>query len=120
MAGTPYTGCALSIAASFRFPNTIRPSPSLLAGVPQTFWAGFGYQGNRIMHPSSTSYTPIDRLLPQINPSRATVHRWSTVGVVARDGERVKLRTTKIGGRVFVTDEDLAEFVRRTNQGPSN
>jgi len=39
-------------------------------------------------------------------PHVSTLHRWRTRGL-----HGVKLRTTKIGGRRFVTIEDLEEFI---------
>jgi len=49
------------------------------------------------------------RTLPN-DPHPASVWRWCRKGVVSRSGHRVKLAHVRIGGRIYVTDEDLKRF----------
>ena len=44
------------------------------------------------------------------HPHCATVWRWCRKGVRARNGERVRLRHCRVGGRVFTTTEYLTSF----------
>ncbi|WP_169979891.1 hypothetical protein [Tautonia rosea] len=53
----------------------------------------------------------------------STLFRWASRGVLARDGSRVRLRTTRVGGRVYVRLSDFDAFNDRLNaesggQGP--
>ncbi len=43
-------------------------------------------------------------------PSTNCVWRWCRRGVRARDGERVRLRHVRIGGKIFTTADWLADF----------
>jgi Protein of unknown function (DUF1580) len=43
----------------------------------------------------------------------ATIFRWVMRGVRLRDGSRLKLRATRIGGRSVVAVEDIKEFIAR-------
>lgn len=49
-------------------------------------------------------------------PNKSTVFRWVQSGVNAPDGERIRLRSTRIGGRIFARLSDLEAFLRRLNQ----
>lgn len=48
-------------------------------------------------------------------PHRATITRWINTGIVGPSGERVRLRSTRVGGRVMVHVDDLARFLDRCN-----
>jgi hypothetical protein len=53
-------------------------------------------------------------------PHTATVIRWAMVGVTVSGGrERVKLGTTKIGGRRYTSRADIDEFLARLNASPN-
>lgn len=45
--------------------------------------------------------------------SPASIWRWATYGVIARDGERITLPHHRIGGRTFYTKADLDAFMAR-------
>ena len=45
-------------------------------------------------------------------PSSCAVWRWCRVGLKSRNGERIKLRHSRVGGRIFTTESDLSEFFR--------
>ena len=47
-------------------------------------------------------------------PSPATVWRWCHKGVKA-NGERVRLRSVRIGGKVYATVEDVQRFITAQN-----
>lgn len=56
--------------------------------------------------------------LPTIIPggaSRQTVWRWILAGILDPNGQRVRLKSTKVGGRRVVSRRDLDEFVARLN-----
>ena len=44
-------------------------------------------------------------------PSNQTRHRWALSGVLAPNGQRVKLQTWKIGGRLVTTPEAVESFI---------
>ena len=46
----------------------------------------------------------LTKLLPT-KPSQATLYRWASVGT---DGK--KLKTRKVGARLFVTEKDVEDF----------
>lgn len=48
-------------------------------------------------------------------PSLSTLWRWSLQGVKGPNGDRVKLRTIKSGGRVFVSREAVDAFLAAMN-----
>lgn len=43
-------------------------------------------------------------------PCLATVWRWTTLGILGRDGERVRLRAVRLGRRTYVTEAAIVEF----------
>jgi hypothetical protein len=49
-------------------------------------------------------------------PHVSAVWRWCRKGVLARNGERVKLRHIRVGARVFVPDGALEEFAQTLAQ----
>lgn len=58
------------------------------------------------------------RKLPEFipgRPNKSTVFRWVQSGVNAPDGERIRLRSTRIGGRIFARLADLEQFLARLN-----
>lgn len=58
------------------------------------------------------------RDLPAIIPggaSRQAIWRWMLTGILDPHGERVRLNSTKVGGRRVVSQRDLIEFLRRLN-----
>ena len=58
------------------------------------------------------------RELPAIIPggaSRQAIWRWMLTGILDPNGERVRLNSTKVGGRRVVSHRDLIEFLRRLN-----
>ena len=58
--------------------------------------------------------TKASRLVPG-NPHTSTLIRWSQHGVLAADGNRVKLETTKVGGRLFTSGQAIDAFLAATN-----
>jgi len=46
-------------------------------------------------------------------PAAATLWGWARDGVLV-DGERVRLTTVKLGGRLLIRDSDLVDFLRAT------
>lgn len=50
------------------------------------------------------------------NPHTSAVWRWARKGVKARSGERIRLRHTRVGGRVFTTRAWIDEFGERLAQ----
>jgi len=48
----------------------------------------------------------------------ASVHRWIRRGVLGPNGDRIRLRASRIGGRWFVEDEDWAAFCASLNADP--
>lgn len=65
--------------------------------------------------PESVALPKASHLFPS-RPSVATLWRWYLTGVIGPNGERVKLRTEKIGGCRFVTAEMAQEFIARLNE----
>ena len=69
---------------------------------------------------ASTTTDQLQPLLPLLarmighRPSPATVWRWTTHGIKAGD-RRVKLRATKIGGKLHATPDDIQRFIREQN-----
>lgn len=49
-------------------------------------------------------------------PHKSTIFRWIQLGVVAPNGERIKLETNRVGGRIFVKLSDLQTFLNRLNE----
>jgi len=52
-----------------------------------------------------------------MTPSLPSKHRHALQGVLNRAGERVKLATWKIGGKLCTTPEAIEEFLQRLNEG---
>jgi len=53
---------------------------------------------------------PLLQLAREIGRHLATMHRWRTRGVLDANGERRRLRMTRVGGRWHVKDDDCAAF----------
>ncbi|WP_422931449.1 hypothetical protein [Singulisphaera sp. PoT] len=49
----------------------------------------------------------------------ASVHRWIRRGVIGPDGERIRLRATRVGGRWYVGAEDWSAFGTALNAEPA-
>jgi hypothetical protein len=60
---------------------------------------------------------PLLQVTREIGRHLATMHRWRTRGVLDASGIRRRLRMTRVGGRWFVTDDDLAAFFAALNEG---
>ncbi|MCK6466046.1 MAG: DUF1580 domain-containing protein [Phycisphaerae bacterium] len=56
--------------------------------------------------------TEVAKLVPG-RPSVNCVWRWCRRGVLARNGERIRLEHIRIGGKIFTTRAWLEEFGRR-------
>jgi hypothetical protein len=54
---------------------------------------------------------PLNTIYIPGNPSTQCRHRWRMVGVKDKDGNRIKLKCHKIGGRVHTTPEDVDRFI---------
>lgn len=72
----------------------------------------------RLDTPSRTAYRSLSEAAGQFPPFRtgrpvqvATLTRWITDGVRARNGGLIKLKAKRLPGRWVVTDEAVAEFV---------
>ncbi len=52
------------------------------------------------------------RLAPT-RPSPNAVWRWCRRGLVARSGERIKLRHVRVGGKLFTTAANLDQFFQQ-------
>lgn len=52
--------------------------------------------------------------------SPATAWRWTTKGLISATGERVKLAVVMVGGRPFVTREDVEKFFSRLTEAREN
>jgi len=50
-----------------------------------------------------------------IRPADGTWRRWRLAGVMGPNGRR-RLNTTKVGGRIMVTEDAVREFLLATNQ----
>jgi len=46
-------------------------------------------------------------------PSSSAIWRWCRRGVLARSGERIKLRHVRAGGKIYTTDAWVREFGER-------
>jgi hypothetical protein len=53
---------------------------------------------------------PILQVARDMGCHLATMHRWRNPGVLDSNGIRRKLHMTRVGGRWYVTDDDLREF----------
>jgi hypothetical protein len=66
--------------------------------------------------PDLSELLPLARAARRLPPTRghsvapSTLYRWATRGVVAEDGERVRLRVIQLGGSMRTTAAWLAEF----------
>lgn len=48
-------------------------------------------------------------------PCYHTIHRWRRVGVPGPNGERIKLEMFRIGGRYWVSENQLKTFLHKLN-----
>jgi|SRR6478736_6457676 len=59
------------------------------------------------------------RRVPPVRAGRprspATIWRWCAIGIVARNGQRVKLEVAKIGGATVTSEQALSRFFARLN-----
>ena len=60
----------------------------------------------------SISLADAARLIPN-RSSPNTVWRWCRRGLKLRNGERIRLSYTQVGGRIFTTPADVVEFLER-------
>ncbi len=70
------------------------------------------------MSDTNGGYIPLSNAAREFpnRPHSATVIRWAMVGVKVGDArERVKLGSTKIGGRRYTSRADIDEFLARLN-----
>jgi hypothetical protein len=49
----------------------------------------------------------------QLGRNVATVWRWTTEGVIARDGKRVRLESVRLGGWTVTSEEALERFIEK-------
>lgn len=69
---------------------------------------------------STANVDQLQPLLPLLaemlghRPAPATVWRWQTMGVKVA-GRRVKLQTTRIGGKLYGTTEAVSRFIQQQN-----
>lgn len=49
----------------------------------------------------------------------ATCYRWAFDGCLNRRGERVKLETIRIGGRIFSTESALRRYIEALSETPA-
>lgn len=52
-------------------------------------------------------------------PSLQCVNRWMNTGVMGPGGQRIRLRSVKIGGRRYIPESAIAEFIEACNAEPS-
>ncbi len=52
-------------------------------------------------------------------PSTNCIWRWCRKGVLARDGQRVRLKHTRIGGKIYTTAQWIEEFGQRLAEADS-
>lgn len=64
-----------------------------------------------------TDFFPLSRARDFIpgRPHIATITRWRLDGILAADGERVRLRTTRVGGRHMTSLADIGAFLAKLN-----
>lgn len=98
----------------FRCPRVSeQPSPAI-SRKPLGIAGLFSFLGGEKMIPASLTepiaINDVSGLLPG-RPSAQAVHRWHAKGLIGPDGNRVRLRTIKIGGRRFVEPSDLRHFM---------
>lgn len=70
----------------------------------------------------SGRYYPVAAAVERVTgyrPSNSTCRRWELFGVLGPNG-RVRLRTTKVGGRNMATEDAVIEFVNATNRKTSS
>lgn len=53
---------------------------------------------------------PITEIAKRLGISVATIQRWFRTGVLSRRKIRRKLLGTRVGGRIFIRESDLADF----------
>jgi len=63
---------------------------------------------------SRARHHPLFRKDDGASPDLSSIFRWAMKGV-----RGVKLRVTRVGGRIYTTERDIAEFVAALNQGNS-
>ncbi len=66
--------------------------------------------------PPRDARIPLNQYARQEGIHVSTIHRWCQRGVVGRCGQRVRLRTVRVGGRTFITAEDLRGFFDAINE----
>jgi hypothetical protein len=64
------------------------------------------------------SAQPLNHVAFPGNPTPKTRRRWGTEGVVGPRGEIVRLKTVRVGGRLFVEPRAVREFLDALNPEP--
>lgn len=67
------------------------------------------------MKPDHLTVRKLIALIPN-HPNQSTVFRWCKKGLIAPNGERVRLEHSKAGGRMVVTPAAYREFKRKLGQ----
>ena len=71
--------------------------------------------------PETHGMTHLDDLIPLAaaakrlpgKPHLTALWRWCRLGVLARNGDRIRLEVTRLGMRLYTTEAWLAEFAKR-------
>ncbi len=64
--------------------------------------------------------TSVPKAIEQVTglrPPPSTWRRWIRTGLSGGNGIRIKLKATKLGGRIYTTPEDVAAFIEATSSG---
>lgn len=96
------------------------PIPTDTALARYDVWRMTSTRGGSHMS-ASTDLMPLSRARDYIpgRPHLATITRWRLDGILAPDGERVRLRATRVGGRHMTSQADIAAFLGRLNADPA-
>ena len=65
-----------------------------------------------VQTPTSAYGRPLLQVARELHKHLATMHRWRERGISDPDGIRHHCHMTRVGGRWYVRDEDLAAFFR--------
>ncbi|MFO0857076.1 MAG: helix-turn-helix domain-containing protein [Phycisphaerales bacterium] len=58
----------------------------------------------------------LSKLAKELSLDVSTLYRWTLRGVLARNGDRVRLKVFKLAGRTYVRRDDLESFMDAVNQ----
>ena len=63
-------------------------------------------------HAAATDYLKLGEARKHVpgKPSTATIWRWTTFGFLARNGERIRLRSFRFGRALRIRRDDIATF----------